>query len=403
MLYHYLAVDEKEKVIEGEVDAERLEGLLQHLAGQKLRPLSVKAIGDDGAAIRRLFGGITLNDKIFLTKYLALMLRVGTDLLSAINILITDFDKPAMRNFLLEVRDNLMKGRPFYEVFARHPKIFSSVMVNLIKAAESAGNLQQTFENLTVSLAAEADMRGKVRAALIYPVLLLTFSVAIFLGVVVFALPKISQVFADSGIKPPWFSSLVFGFGDFINANLVTLTSLITLLLVGSFYFFTRNDFGRKLGDQMIRHVPFIKKVYQDLAVERFASTLSSLTRAGVPIIEAIRITADTVGSEELRESLLRVADEGLSKGLTIGESFRKETVLPRVVTNLIAISDKAGHLEEMLNTLGEFYRANAEASIKVLVSIIEPVLLLFMGFIVGTVALSIIVPVYQLSTQVGG
>lgn len=403
MLYHYLAVDEKEKVVEGEVDADQLEGLLQHLAGQKLRPLSVKAIGDDNATIRRLFGGITLNDKIFLTKYLALMLRVGTDLLSAINILITDFDKPAMRNFLLEVRDNLTKGRPFYEVFGRHPKVFSSVMVNLIKAAESAGNLQQTFENLTVSLAAEADMRGKVRAALIYPILLLAFSVAIFLGVVVFALPKISQVFADSGIEPPWFSSLVFGFGNFINANLVTLMSLSTLLLVGGFYFFTRNDFGRKLGDQMIRHVPFIKKVYQDLAVERFASTLSSLTRAGVPIIEAIRITADTVGSEELRESLLRVADEGLAKGLTIGEAFRKETVLPRVVTNLIAISDKAGHLEEMLSTLGEFYRANAEASIKVLVSIIEPVLLLFMGFIVGTVALSIIVPVYQLSTQVGG
>lgn len=403
MLYHYLAVDESEKVVEGEIDAERLEGLLQHLAGQKLRPLSVKAIGDQGMTIRRLFGGITLNDKIFLTKYLSLMLRVGTDLLSAINILITDFDKPAMRNFLLEVRDNLTKGRPFYEVFGRHPQTFSPVTVNLIKAAEAAGNLQQTFENLTVSLSAEAELRGKIRAALIYPILLLAFSIAIFLGVVVFALPRISQVFMDSGVEPPWFSALVFGFGSFINNNLVTLFSLSLFLGAGGFYFFTRVEFGKKLGDQILHRLPFVKQVYRDLAIERFASTLSSLTRAGVPIIEAMRITADTVGSLELRESLLRIANEGLAKGLTIGEAFRKEAVLPRVVTNLVAISDKAGHLEEMLSTLGDFYRSNAEGSIKMLISIIEPTLLLFMGGIVGSVALSIIIPVYQLSTQVGG
>ncbi|MEK7094391.1 MAG: type II secretion system F family protein [Patescibacteria group bacterium] len=402
MLYHYLAVDEKGKVTEGEIDASSIEGLLQYLAGIKLRPISVKALGGDTRIITRLFGGITLSDKIFLVKYLALMLRVGTDLLSAINILITDFDKPAMRNFLLEVRDNIMKGRPFYEVFGRHPRVFSPVFINLIKAAETAGNLQETFENLATSLAQEAEMRNKIRAALIYPVLLLVFSIMIFLGVVVFALPKIAQVFTDSGIEPPWFSALVFGFGSFINNNLVTLAGFSVLFLSGSFYFFFKNDLGRRISDQTFRRLPILKRVYQDLAIQRFSSTLSDLTRAGVTIIPAMRITADAVGSRELRESILRVADEGLAKGLTIGEAFRKEAVLPRVVTNLIAISDKAGHLEEMLGTLGDFYRSNAEASIKAIVSIIEPVLLLFMGFIVGTVALSIIIPVYQLSTNVG-
>ena len=403
MLYHYLAVDEKGKVTEGETDADRVESLLQYLAGQQLRPISVKALGGDNRTIMRFFGGITLTDKIFLVKYLALMLRVGTDLLSAINILIADFEKPAMRNFLLEVRDNIMKGRPFFEVFSRHPRIFSPVFINLIKAAEAAGNLQETFESLARSLTAEAEMRNKIRAALIYPILLLIFSVVIFLGVVVFALPKIAQVFLDSGIKPPWFSAMVFGFGSFINDNLVTLAGLSVLVFSGGFYFFFKNDFGRRIGEQTVRRLPIIKKVYQELAIQRFAATLSDLTKAGVDIILAIRITADAVGSEELRESLLRISDEGLAKGLTIGEAFRKEAVLPRVVTNLIAISDKAGHLEEILFTLAEFYRSNAEASIKAIVSVVEPALLLVMGFVVGTVALSIIIPVSHLPTPVGG
>ncbi|MBS3903328.1 MAG: type II secretion system F family protein [Anaplasmataceae bacterium] len=403
MLYHYLASDDKEKVIEGELEAARLEELLQYLAGQSLKPIAVKAINDPKAfTLRRLFGNINLHDKIFLMKYLSLMLRVGTDLLAAINILISDFDKPAVRNFLLEVRENLTRGRPFYEVFGRHPKVFSSVFVNLIKAAEASGTLQQTFDDLSLSLTREAELRGKIRSALIYPILLLILSASIFVGVLVFAIPRIADVFKDSGIEPPLFSRIVFGLGEFVSANIVTLFISTTVIVIGSIWFFWKTDIGHRLWSRFIHRLPVVKKVFQDLAVQRFASTFSSLTKAGVPIIQALKITADTVGNEEMSKSLLRIADEGLAKGLTIGDAFRREPVLPRVVTNLVAISDRAGHLEEMLATLADFYRANVESSLKTLVSIVEPVLLLMMGLVIGVVAMSIIVPVYQLSAGVG-
>ena len=166
MLYHYVAADKAGKIVEGDTDTENLNQALKFLAGRELRPVSVFALKCERLGLRRLFGSINVTDKVFLTKYLALMLRVGTDLLSAVNILIADFDKHAMKNFLLEVRDNLVKGRPFHQAFAAYPNIFPATFVNLVKAAEASCNLQQTFEDLSISLEKESMLRSRVRSAL---------------------------------------------------------------------------------------------------------------------------------------------------------------------------------------------------------------------------------------------
>ena len=400
MLYYYVAVDKTGKVTEGEVDADSTNGVLRYLAGRELGPISVTPVKEVRLGRRRLFGGIKIADKIFLTKYLSLMLQVGTDLLSAINILIVDFDNPAMKNLLLEVRDNLVKGRPFYEAFSRYPRYFSPVFVNLVKSAEASGNLQKTFEELSVSLGEEAELRSRIRSALIYPIILLVASSVVLLFISTFALPRIANIFSQSEIKPPLFSRVVFGIGLFIDAHIISIL-IITALVVGfSIYFFKFNLLGRRLFDRFLDFVPIIKKVRRQLAVQRFASTLSSLMKAGLPIMEAINITAATVGLEEMKLSLKRVSQEGLAKGLTIGEAFRREPVFPRVVTNLVAISEKAGHLEEVLKTLANFYATNIDSVIKSLVSFLEPVLLMIMGLVVAVIALSIIVPIYQLTAQ---
>ena len=398
MLYHYLASDKNGKVSEGDLDADSLNGVLQHLVGQDLRPISVKPI-QEKRRVRFLGSGIKIADKVFLAKYLALMLRVGTDLLAAIDILILDFENPAMKNLLLEVRDNLVRGRPFYEVFGRYPNTFSLVFVNLIKSAEASGNLQQTFEDLSVSLAEEAELRSQIRSALIYPIILIVFAVSIFTFISTFALPKIAAVFEDSNVEPPFFSQLVFGVGLFVNDHVILFLGSLIGITAFLIVFFKYTLAGKRVADRLFSNLPFIRKIYRDLAVQRFASTLSSLMKAGLPIVQAIDITADTVGYQALRISLLRISREGLAKGLTIGEAFRRETAFPRVVTNLVAISEKAGHLEEVLNTLANFYAVNLKSLIKSLVSFLEPVLLVVMGVMVGMIALSVIVPIYQLAT----
>lgn len=400
--FHYLASGQNGKVIEGNEEAGSTAELLALLASKDLKPISIRQIkGDEGVAkSKSLFGNkITIADKIFLTKYLSIMLKVGIDLFQAVNILLADFEKSTLRAFLAEIRDGLEKGQPFYSTFAKYPQYFSPVFINLVKAGETSGNLDTIFNDLTESLAKEKELRGKIKAALVYPILLMTLSVAILIFLTTFALPKLAAVFSTGGFNPPLFSKIVFGVGLFINDNLWILLGGGMLILV-SIFIFSRSSYGKKLLSHLFVRMPIIKKISYQMAIQRFATTLSSLMNAGVPIIESIRITADTVGHPQVKDALMRIADEGVSKGLSLGESFHKETVFPFVVTNLVAISEKAGHLSEILDTLGKFYENEVDAAIKGAVAFIEPVLLLFIGAVIGVIALSIIVPVYQLVGQ---
>ena len=399
MLYHYTASDALGKIVDGEIDADDLKQALRFLASRDLRPVSLKPVRPAGSGIIGL-GKISLIDKVFIVKYLALMLKVGTDLLSAINILIFDFDKPAVRSFLLEVRDNLSRGQPFYKAFEARERVFSKTVVRLIKAAEVSGNLQKTFEDLSVSLESEAELKGKITSAFIYPIILLLVSFSIIGFLVTSAIPKVAKVFSDSGIEPPIFSRIVFAIGLFLGDHIVIIAVLLFGLVAGGLLFYYRTALGKRMLDQLFRSIPVIKNVYRDIAIQRVASTMSSLMRAGLPIIETITIAADAVGSSEFSASLLRIANDGLSKGLTIGDAFKRETVFPKTISNLIAISEKAGHLDEMLGTLADFYAANIDSNIKSLISLLEPLLLLVMGFLVAGIALAIILPIYQLTTQ---
>ena len=402
MLYHYIASQPNGKITEGDMEAEAVTNVLEFLATRNLRPISIKPIkGMREVGKRSIFTGtLTLSDQVFLTKYLALMLKVGMDLFTAIDILIADFEKPVLKALLLEVRSNLEKGKPFYTTFEKYPKYFSAVFVNLIKAGEASGSLEGVLRDLSTSLEKEKDLRGRIKAALIYPIILLVGSVGVLVIMVTFAIPRIATLFTSSGITPPTFSRVVFAVGLF-TAKYIWLLLPGLILLVGGLYFLARKTLlGRKIIYRVGYIVPVVRVILEKLSLQRFAGTLASLMRAGLPIIESLEITANTLGSAEMREALIRISREGVSKGLTIGDAFRKEAAFPKTVTNLIAISEKAGHLEEVLQTLSTFYESEIDTSIKALVSFLEPMLLVGIAVVIGGIALSIILPIYQLVGQ---
>jgi len=403
MRFHYIAAQPSGKVVEGTVEAEGTAGVLEFLAKEELRPVSIKRLkGFEAGAIKRRFFGaaISVADKVFLSKYLHLMLKVGTDLFRALDILIADIEKPALKAFLLEVRSTLEKGQPFYSAFARYPKYFSSVFVNSVKAGEASGNLEKVFADLTISLEKEQDLKSRIKSALIYPILLLSLSFLILIFLVTFALPRIANIFTGTGFNPPLFSRVVFAVGLFLGKYIWIILGFMAAFVVLYIFVFSRTRIGKEVARRIINTLPIIKEIRYKLAIQRFASTMSSLMRAGLPIVESLEITADAVGNEEIRRALYRISKEGVSRGLTIGEAFHKEPIFPFTVVNLVAISEKAGHLDEILDTLGTFYESEINASIKTLISFIEPALLLGIGIIVAVVALSIIVPIYQLVGQ---
>jgi type IV pilus assembly protein PilC len=285
MLYHYLAADKTGTLIEGEREAETVADIVRFLASSGYQPVAVEKIGKE-TGIQLFQGHINAQDKVFLVKYLALMMKVGTDLLSAINILIADFEKRAVKDFLLEVREGLSQGHPFYEAFARHTEIFSPVFVNLIKAAETSGNLEQTFEELAESLERDAEILSKAKSAMIYPAILMVAGLGLFTFLSTFAIPKIAKVFLDSGIEPPFISRIVFGAGLLVNDHLILFILSIIGGVFGFWYLFFKNRLGRVVRDRVVRRLPLVSAVVRDLAVQRFTGTLSSLLRAGLPIVE---------------------------------------------------------------------------------------------------------------------
>lgn len=403
MLFKYKAVGQTGVVVEDELQAQDVAELLKFLQARNLKPLNVVQAGGRGRAVtRELFGGsITLVDQIFLSKYLGLMLKIGTGLIQAVMILIEDLEKAAVRRFLREVKSNLEKGLPFYTTFRQYPKVFSEFYISLVRAGEASGSLEKVFDNLAITLTREKELRDQIRGALIYPIILLVGASAMLYFLVSYAIPKIADVFSKSGFEPPAFSKVVFAMGHFFNEY---GTLILVFVFLGGLTFHLLNRFSlpfKRMVGAVVRRIPVARELIKKIALQRFASTLSSLMRAGLPLTEALEITAETVAHIELRDALYRISREGLTKGLTVGESFKRETAFPKTVVNLIAISEKAGHMEEVLDTLSEFYTGEIESSLKALVSFLEPVMLFGIGIVIGVIALSIVLPIYQLTTRI--
>lgn len=398
MKFRYLASQPDGKVVEGNIDAKNMAEVLTFLSSKELKPVSIRPIEEAGRSIFR--GKVTVTDQIFISKYLALMLKIGTGLLEAIDILIADFRKAAIKNILLEIRSSLEQGKPFYTTFARYPNVFSQVYVNLVRAGETSGNLEKVFEELTSMLTRQKDLREQVRSALIYPIILLVGSIVILTFLVMFALPKIANVFIEGGFEPPAFSKIVFSIGLFFNSNGLFIIIPLFVLLVVAFIAYRASPVFRRFIVDLVSSIPLISDVVKKIALQHFANILASLIRSGLPITSALEITAQAVGNPTLQDALIRISQEGLAKGLTVGEAFRREPFFPSTVVNLMAISERAGHLEEVLSTLSDFYAKEIDSAIKTLVSFLEPALLLFIGIIIGVIALAIIIPIYQLTTQ---
>jgi len=401
MRFHYTAFQSDNKIIEGNTEAQSQGEVLSFLVKQGLRPISVKSLSLTGKGVKfNIFQKkITISDKLFLTKYLSLMLRVGTDLFKAIDILINDFDKPSVKNLLFEIRGALERGEPFHSTFLKYPNLFSPVFASLIKAGESSGKLDQVLSDLNQDLERENELRNRLRAALIYPILLLVMAFAILTFLITFALPRIAEVFSGGGFEPPFFSKVVFGIGLFLGKYIWILLGIGIVTFIG-FIFYLRTVSGKRFGKQLLTRIPVIKSVIEKIALQRFTSTFASLMKSGLPIVETLEITANTVGNIKMQDALMRISRYGISKGLTLGEAFKRETAFPLVLVNLIAISEKAGHLDEILKTLSDFYDKEIDISVKSLVALVEPALLFVIGGVVAVIALSIIVPIYQLVGQ---
>ncbi len=397
MLYHYTAFDQRNIYVEGDVDMPTLEDVLKFLGNQRLKPVKVTPIIHKKTSKAGIFAKkISLTDQIFLFKYLGLMLKVGTDILKAVDVLMQDYAAGPIKTFLLESRSNLEKGNPFYLTFDQNKKTFSYVTINLIKAGEKSGTLQETLEKISVTLEKDKDLKGKVTSAMTYPVILLVMMSFLMVFLMIFLFPKMGASFMQAGIKLPSFTKMLFNVSIYFNAHMVLVFGCMTIIPTILYIFMSRTFTGQKIFNSAIRKIPPIRNFLNKMALQRLTSILSSLIKAGMPLVESLKITSEAVGEDVFKKALSNISIY-LTKGLTVGEAFRQEKCFPKYLSNLLAIGEKAGHIDEILFTLSIFYEKEIESSLKALVALIEPLMLVLMGGVIGTIAVSVILPMYQM------
>lgn len=399
-IFLYEAVDEKGILYKTEMQAATREEVLDFLVRQKLTPISVFEKGkiekERLMSFVEIFQTIKPLDKILLAKHLSAVLKAGLGLREALEIMVGDAENPAMKKVLITAKNNLEKGQPLSSAFAAYPKYFPEVFTGMIRAGELSGSLDKTLDQLGNQMLRDYDLIKKTKGAMIYPMILATGSIALVMFLLTFVIPKLASAFARSGFKLPWITQLFMDIGAIFSKSPI-LTFGIFFALVFFLPYFYRTPRGKRFFLHLLWRVPLFRNLMKKVALVRFTRTLQNLLGSGMNIIESLSITANSV-SNEIYKDFISLVQEDLRKGVPLTESFKKRPDLfPHLLTNMMAVGERTGTLESVLGTLNSFYDEEVDRTLKNLVNLMEPAMLLVMGLVVGGLAISILIPIYQM------
>ncbi len=335
------------------------------------------------------------------TRQLATLLKSGIPLVEALSALIDQLEQPELKSAFTQTRDKVNEGTSFADALKSHPKIFSTLYVNMVAAGEASGTLEAVLARLADFLEGQAKLKNKITAALAYPIFMALLSMVIILIMMVVVVPKVTSIFEDFGEMLPWYTRLLIFFSN-------TLISFWWLLLgLGALgaYLFTRwknTEEGRKKWDLFVLKAPLFGKLTLMVAVTRFSRTLATLLASGVPVLRAMEITRNVLGNTELMR-VIEEARASVREGESIAEPLKRSGRFPPIVTHMIAIGERSGQLEEMLENIANAYDIQVESRISVMTSLLEPLIIVVMGGVSASIAFAILMPLLQINEFVGG
>lgn len=403
-LYNYKAVDKSGSIVQGEIKAASKKEALDELSKQGFLPIVVEESGSgEGRAalstfykVFSVFGGITTIDKILLARHLSVILKAGLGLAEALGIILADAKKPTVRKILEQAKSGVERGEPLSGVFADYPQYFSPVFVGLIKAGESSGTLDVALENLYNQLLRDYDLLKRVRMAMIYPLVLLVGSGGVIILMLTFVLPRMAKAFEGILQELPLITRIFIGISGYLSWSPTLTVSAFALIIVGGFYL-SRSARGKKILFDFFEQLPVSSELIKKLALARFSRTLQNLLAGGVGAIEAIEISATTIGNPMYTESLLEI-NKDLKRGANLSDAFKsREDLYPSIFASIIMVGERTGTLEKSLETLSAFYDEEVDRLLKTLVALLEPLLIFIMGLVVAMVALAVLLPIFRL------
>ncbi len=388
--FQYIAVDQAGKRLSKTMIANSRDEVAKFLTEKHYFIVSINDISDK---VMKQGNRLTMNDKIFFTQSVSVLLQAGISLGESLAIIAADTPRKTTSLFYESIRLELEAGSPFSAALARYPKIFDPIYISLIKAGEASGELSTIMDSLSKSLDSDQRIRNQVRSALLYPSFIMLSLAGLVTVIVFFVLPRLTKVFTDLNVPLPFATRMLVALGT-VAANKPFLLLGIIISVVATAVVLIRLPSTRRLLLRIAFYTPFIRQVIESSDFLHISSTLSLLIAAGVPIQDAIFISAGTVQHPLLNRELTSVSQK-LSNGKTLTQALR-ETSLPRTFVALVSAGEQSGRIDEIFKDLAGHYQDVLDVSIKNFTGIIEPVLTLAVGLIVGGTVISILLPIYQ-------
>ena len=408
-IYEYKAISAKGKATKGVMDADSPRALKERLSkdgvflseyietrgGEETRRAGQQQAGSREVKFNFL-QKVKLLEVAEVTRQLATLVRSGIQVTEAIGAISEQLENPLFKKVLAEVKRNVSEGSTLANAMKKHPKVFSELFVNMVASGESSGTLDVVFERLADVTEASVRLRSKLTSALVYPIIMLIMSGGIVLMMMIFVIPKITELLLNMGKKLPAPTEFLIGVSDIVRVY----WWLLIILFGGGVYFFNRwrkTEKGRLKWDRWSLGFPIFGKLTRELGVARFSRTLSTLLAAGVPILSALTIVQNVIGNVILGK-VVEDARNAVKEGQPIADALKKSKEFPPMVVHMIGVGEKSGQLEQMLTNVANSYEMQAEQKVTRLTAVLEPVMIVMMGLVIGFMVVAIVLPMMDMS-----
>jgi type IV pilus assembly protein PilC len=386
--------------VKGKREADGKIALISMLQAEGIRIAEMKEVQKMSLANFTFLKSIKTEEKIVMTRTLSAMLKAGLALSRALSVLEKQSTNPLLKKTLTAVGEDVKKGSSLNEALAKHPKVFNTLYVSMVKAGEESGTLYESLMVVTLQMERSHTLMTKVRSAMIYPSVIFVAMIIIGILMLVFVVPTLTNTFTELGVELPPTTQAIITVSNFLKDQAILSVALL-VLLVGGFAYALRTKWGNEAFSAAILHAPIVAPIVKETYTARTARTLASLLGAGVEVLRAIEITKEVVGHPGYARVLAAV-HETVRKGDPIAKVFIENSKLyPVLMSDMIAVGEETGGVAQMLVNVAEFYEAEVEQKTKDLSTVIEPVLMLFIGGAVGVFALSMIAPIYSITENI--
>jgi type IV pilus assembly protein PilC len=395
--YAYSVRDRAGKLVSGTLDAESEALVASRLRAMGYAPLSISASKQGmkrDLAIPGMGKRVKLKDLAVFSRQFATMIDSGLSLLRALSILCDQTESKELARVLGEVRKDVETGSPLSTAMGQHPKVFPPLMVNMTRAGEVGGFLDAVMLQIAKNYEAEVRLRGKIKSAMTYPVVVLVMALLMCVGMLLFVVPTFSKMFKDLGGTLPLPTRVLVALSDGLRLGAPVLLVLLVALAV-TYAKVKRKDSVRAIVDPMKLKVPVFGNLFRKIALSRFARNLGTMTSSGVPILQSLDIVADTTGNVVLARAI-RDVQESVRTGESLAKPLEQHPVFPAMVVQMMAVGEDTGALDQMLLKISEFYDQEVEATTEQLTALIEPIMIGILGGVVGAMVVALYMPIFK-------